>query len=151
MGRRLLLLGAALIVALAVPAHALDNPDAPDRNAEFLARAQPFEQRVADASSSTDGHAAAAAYAAFLDAELNRAYQALLAHLTGEARRALVSSQRQWLRYRDTETQFIDRNWVPQNFGSSSALSRAGYRGSLVKQRVLSLLAYLNNYPPGAN
>lgn len=133
-------------VLFQVPAHAIDNPDSPDRTAEFLARAQPFERRLADESL---GPTSAAAYASFLDVELNQAYRDVLERVSGEARQSLVRSQREWLRFRDAESQFIGNNWVPKNFGSSSALSRAGYRSALVKQRVLTLLAYLQNYPAG--
>ena len=59
----------------------------------------------------------------------------------------LSPEQGRWLQFRDAESQFIGANWTPQNFGSSSLLSRADYRATLVKQRVLTLLAYLQNYP----
>jgi hypothetical protein len=55
--------------------------------------------------------------------------------------------QRQWLAFRAAETRFINGNFTPQNFGSSSALSRADYGATLVGQLVLTLLAYLQNYP----
>jgi uncharacterized protein YecT (DUF1311 family) len=129
------------------PTWAIDNPDAPDWTAAFTTRAQPLEARWSAEAGGPGGAAAAQAYARFLDAELNQAYQALLQQLPGEARRALVQSQRQWLAFRAAETRFIHGNFTPQNFGSSSALSRADYGTSLVKQRVLTLLAYLQNYP----
>jgi uncharacterized protein YecT (DUF1311 family) len=128
------------------PARALDNPDGPNRSSEFLTRAKPFEERIAEESSAADLATASRAYDRFLDAELNQAYQQLLTHVNGEARRALIASQRQWLHFRVAENSFIDRNWTPDNFGSSSRLSRADYRSTLVKQRVLNLLAYLQNY-----
>jgi uncharacterized protein YecT (DUF1311 family) len=146
-GRRRVL-GMALFAH--IPARALDNPDGPDRTAEFLARARPFEQRLVDAPSPGTSALAAAAYAEFLDSELHRSYQLLLAQLGGPARRALVQSQLKWSRFHAAETEFIGSNWSPQNFGSSSALSRADYRSALVRQRVLTLLAYLQNYPAGA-
>jgi len=146
--RRRVFLGAAALF-VAGSARAIDNPDAPDRKAEFLARAQPYEERLAAESGGPAMAMAATAYAKFLDVELNRAYQQLLGQLGDDARRALTRSQREWLRYLDAETRFIDRNWTPRNFGSSSALSRADYRSTLIKQRVLTLLAYLQNYSIG--
>jgi uncharacterized protein YecT (DUF1311 family) len=129
-------------------AHAIDNPDTPDRSAAFLARAQPYEDRLSQASRTSDIAAAASAYAEFLDAELNTAYQDLLARVADSStRRALMQSQREWLQFRDAELRFVDRNWTPKNFGSSYVLSRAGYRHQLIKQRVSTLLAYLQNYP----
>ncbi|MFT3717329.1 lysozyme inhibitor LprI family protein [Pseudorhodoferax sp.] len=144
--RRRILIAAALSCWTA--AHAIDNPDAPDYNAAFLERARPYEERLSQASSASETTAAASAYSTFLDAELNRAYQDLLARMDApDTRQALVQAQREWLRFRDAELRFIDRNWTPQNFGSSFALSRADYRHRLVKQRVSTLLAYLQNYP----
>ena len=137
----------AAVVMFAGSARAIDNPDASDRKTEFLTRAQPHEDRLAAASGGPALAAASAAYAKFLDAELNQVYRELLTQLGAEAREALTLSQRQWLRFREAETRFVDRNWTPRNFGSSSVLSRAGYRTHLVKQRVLTLLAYLQNYP----
>ena len=138
----------SVVLALGLgPAWAIDNPDAPDWTAAFTARAQPLEERWSAEAGGPGGGAAAQAYARFLDAELNQAYQALLQQLQGESRRALVQSQRQWLAFRAAETRFIHGNFTPQNFGSSSALTRADTSASLVKQRVLTLLAYLQNYP----
>ncbi|MDE2371757.1 MAG: DUF1311 domain-containing protein [Burkholderiales bacterium] len=140
-----------LSAALAAPqlACALDDPDAPDRVAAFVARARDHEQAVINAEHDAEGLAAAAAYAKFLDRELNTAYQQLLARVPADARRELIRSQRRWLEFRDAEVQFIDANWTPAQFGSSSALSRSGYRNSLVKQRVLTLLDYMRNYGDG--
>ena len=143
--RRLMLIAA---FSFGPVARAVDNPDAPDLSAAFLARAQPLEERLSQASRTSDIAAAGLAYAKFLDAELNKTYQELVARVgDSSTRRALVQSQREWLRFRDAEHRFIERNWTPQNFGTSYALSRAGYRHRLVKQRVLTLLAYLQNYP----
>ena len=129
-------------------AHAIDNPDAPNHQAAFLARAQPFEKRLAEVSGGPEFAPAASAYARFLDAELNQAYRQLREQLRGDNRQALTFSQRQWGLFRDAESDFIGGNWSPKNFGSSSALSRADYRATLVRQRVVMLLAYLQNYPP---
>ena len=143
---------AVLTTALALlgafhSAHAIDNPDAPDRTAEFLARAKPLEDRIGEAAAGGPALAQANAdYAQFLDAELNQAYTQLLAQLKPADHLALTLAQRRWLQFRDAEGRFIDHNWTAQNFGSSATLSRAGYRAALVRQRVLSLLAYLQNY-----
>ncbi len=137
---------AAWLVA-ASPASALDNPDAADRGAEFIARAQPLEQRLGEAAGGAGYAQAAAAYADFLDQELNRAYRLLLERLSGADRAALVQAQRQWLAFLAAETRFIDRRWTHDRFGTSAAIGRAGYRASLVRQRVLTLLDYLRGQP----
>jgi uncharacterized protein YecT (DUF1311 family) len=144
--RRRFLVAAAL--ACWTSSRAIDNPDAPDRSAAFLARAQPYEERLSQASRTSDIATAASAYAEFLDGELNTAYQDLLGRVgDSSTRRALMQSQREWLQFRDAELRFVDRNWTPKNFGSSYVLSRAGYWHQLIKQRVSTLLAYLQNYP----
>ena len=143
-----LALALAVMVVQVPPCWAIDNPDAPDLLAAFQARAQPLEERRSAASGGPAQAQAARAYAAFLEAELNQAYQGLLPQLARPARTALVLSQRQWLRFRDAEGAFIDRQWVAHDFGSSAALSRAEYRAELVRQRVLSLLAYRQSVPP---
>jgi uncharacterized protein YecT (DUF1311 family) len=140
--RRTLLLGRAF---------AIDNPESPDLTAAFLARAQPFEERL-DAGAGGGGEArsrAAGEYASFLEIELDRAYMQLQLQLQLDAagRRSLQVAQRRWLDFRGAEERFIADNWIPRNFGSSSLLSRGGYRARLVKERVLTLLAYLQNYP----
>lgn len=140
-------LAALLLMAVAAGAGAIDNPDAPDRPGAFESRAQPFEQRLG----ATDGGSAAAragqAYATFLEAELNTAYRALLAHLQGPPRAALVASQRRWLQFRDAENQFITQHWTRERSGSSASLSVAGYRNAVTKERVLQLLRYNAEYP----
>ena len=140
-------LAALLLAGLAATAQAIDNPDAPDRVAAFASRAAPLEQQLA----ATDGGSAAVragqAYADFLDAELNTAYQALLARLQPPARAALVESQRRWLRFRDGEQAFIGQQWTAARNGSSASLSVAGYRNALVRQRVVQLLQYSAEYP----
>ena len=148
--RRVWLLAVLLAIAAWPPASAIDNPDAPDRTAAFLARAQVLEAQVLQTAGGPAQGEAAAAYAVFLERELNVAYRLLLARLAGAHRQALLRSQRQWLAFRDAEYGFIDGNWTASNFGSSSAISRAGYRAALVKQRVLNLLDYLRNYGSAA-
>ena len=130
-------------------ARALDNPEAPDLVSQFLARAAPFEERLGAEPGGAAWQAAARAYTAFLDVELNRAYRQLLPKLDVRAQRSLTISQREWLRFFDAESRFLDRNWTPANFGSSSALSRTDYRTRMLKERVSALLSYRQNFPPG--
>lgn len=140
------------VMLWAGPAHAIDNPDAPNYQAPLPARAQPFEKRLADVAVGPEFSPAAVAhakaYAKFLDAELNQAYRQLREQLRGDNRQALTFPQRQWGQFHDAETEFIGANWSPKNFGSSSEMSRAEYRATLVRQRVTMLLAYRQNYPP---
>lgn len=137
---------AALWLA-AAPCAAIDNPDAPDRVADFQARARPYEARIGAAASTAETVAAYAEYERFLDSELNRVYQELAGRLDDDARAQLRRSQKRWLAFRDEEFQFIDDNWTQERFGTSAALSRGDYRCSLLKERTVRLLQYLRNYP----
>lgn len=145
--RRLLRAAAGLgCAAFLARARAIDNPDAPDRAAAFLGRAEPFEQALAATTGGSAASRAGQAYAQFLDAELNTAYKALLANLRGPAREALVESQRRWLRYRDAENAFIAQHWTMERSGTSATLSVQDYRNAVVKERVLTLLRYGAEY-----
>lgn len=127
---------------------ALDNPDAPDYVAEFKARAQVYESKIHGQAGTTLEYVDAyGAYEAFLDKELNQAYQALMGKLDRNRQKQLRQAQRAWLKYRQAELDFIAVNWTRQEFGSSAALSRGGYRTALLKDRVIALLHYLKNYP----
>lgn len=125
---------------------AIDNPDAPDYVADFIARAQPYEQAISERAGSSGQQEQFADYEKFLDAELNKAYHALAQRLDGPRRNALQDAQRRWVAFRDAEYRFIASNWTVEQFGTSSALSRGSYRASLVKERTLELLQYLKNY-----
>ena len=84
----------------------------PDLVAAFQTRALPLEAQLADRAGGPGQAQAARAYAVFLEAELNLAYQQMLPLLGKPARAALLLSQRQWLRFRDAEGVFIDgKGW----------------------------------------
>lgn len=138
----------ALVLAFLLPgsSHAIDNPDAPDYVGQFRSQAQQYEAVI---NEQLDGKSAADArgnYARFLDEQLNDAYRELLTKLSSAQQEQLRKSQRAWLRYRDTESAFVDANWTPAQFGSSSTLSRHDYRTSIVRDRIEQLLNYLQNY-----
>jgi len=128
-------------------AHALDNPDASDYVAQFNTRSQVHEQAVNDPKLTNWGILEAYNnYQLFLDEELNVAYQLLRAKLPKAQKNELKESQRQWIKFRDLEFEFINHNWTRANFGSSFGLSRGGYRTSIIKNRVIQLLYYAMNY-----
>lgn len=136
-----------LLLCYSFSTHALDNPDAPDYTDDFLNRAQTYERDIQQTAHTTQGYLTAyAAYENFLDRELNAAYNQLMAHLSGETQHALKNSQLKWLGYRDREFDFIARNWTTEKFGSSTIISRGDYRTRLIKDRVMLLLHYLQNY-----
>lgn len=138
------LLFAGLVV---LPCRAIDNPDAPDYVADFQKRVEVFEAMIDQRAKTTqDTLEAYADYEKFLDKELNQAYKALSVKLGVDQLAKFKQSQRDWLRYRDSEFDFIAENWTTKNFGSSAVLSRGAYRTTLIRDRVILLLHYLKNY-----
>lgn len=137
-----------LLVLASGCALALDNPDAPDRVAAFEAREAPYREAIhVEADTTAAYRAAYDRYERFLDGELNRAYQALRRELDDGARQQLRAAQRAWIDYRDAAFAFIEGNWRREDFGSSAVISRGGYRTRIIRDRVLTLLHYLQNYP----
>lgn len=135
----------ALLVSIG-SAHAIDNPDAPDLLGEFRSQSELHEQRVHEAAGG-NANAELGVQATFLDAELNRAYQALMARLSESQREALRESQRAWLKHRDAEAAFIAQLWTREDFGSSSTVSRGQHQARLVRDRVEMLLGVLQSLP----
>lgn len=141
-------IGAAMIIAcFTAPVLAIDNPDAPDYVGEFQQKVKVYETKVQEQAKTTQDYLKIyAEYEKFLDVELNNAYKMLVPKLGEEQQRKFKQAQRNWIKYRDVEFEFIAENWTAKKFGSSSALSRGAYRTTLIKDRVLSLLNYLKNY-----
>ena len=136
-----------IMIIVGTSSLAIDNPDAPDYVAEFRARSKAHESAIdLEARTTQDYVNAYAAYERFLDKELNSAYRSLVDRLDEKALQKLIQSQGNWLKYRDTEFEFIGTNWRTENFGSSSVISRGAYRTTLIKDRVILLLHYLKNY-----
>lgn len=130
-----------------LPALAVDNPDGPDPVAAFGGRAKVMEQKIYDpANTDQQTLAAFAQYEQFLEKELNQAYSSLIKHLPDTRKQDLIRAQKSWLVFRDGELHFIANNWTPQDFGSSSTLSKAAYRCALTRSRVDNLLNYLRSY-----
>jgi uncharacterized protein YecT (DUF1311 family) len=143
---KLPILMSALLLQSA-PALALDNPDAPDFVADFLARATPYEEEIDKDSGGAKAAADYASYEKFLDQELNKAYDDLTKKLNDTKKQELLKSQKNWIAYRDSEFQFIAHNWTEETSGSSYTLSTGDYRAEIVKNRTIILLNYLKSYP----
>jgi uncharacterized protein YecT (DUF1311 family) len=141
-------LAALLVVAgLCGEAAAIDHPDAPDRVAAFSDEADRLETAMLDAAATADFVMAGSRYQAFLDEQLSAAFDSLKRRLAPAEAEALAESQRLWERFREQEKRFIDGNWTPASFGSSSLLSRHHYLAQLTRTRTEQLLHYLRNYP----
>ena len=125
----------------------VDNPDSIDYLSSFLIQANKHEESILQGDRTTQGYIEAyAAYEDFLNKELSRIYRLLTSHLSGDSKAALDESQRNWNNYIDSEFHFITSNWNRVDFGSSSVISRGGYRTTLIKDRIILLLHYLQNY-----
>ena len=125
---------------------AIDNPDAPDRVGEFEKRIAQYEQKINNSTTTSEFRKHFYQLELALDKELNAAYKILINNLDDKSKEKLKRSQRQWIKYRDAEFEFIATNWTRENFGTSSALSRGSYRTSFIKDRVVRLLQYSINY-----
>ena len=81
------------------------------------------------------------------DKELNRVYKLLKAELTSEGQKALVLSQREWIKQRDLEFKFLKSMYFRQKF-SGSMYSNMHNMDALyvVKNRVTTLTKYLKRH-----
>jgi uncharacterized protein YecT (DUF1311 family) len=126
---------------------AIDNPDAVDLMAGFEQREEPFLKKIDKSDNSNRAYLIAYDdYQIFLDKELNNAYGILMKHLPDAQKKELKQSQRNWIKFRDAEFRLIKNNWTRDNFGSSAAVLRGSYRTTLIKNRVMQLLHYAQNY-----
>ncbi|OHY91346.1 hypothetical protein BI375_06570 [Vibrio rotiferianus] len=126
---------------------AIDNPDAVDYTQRYLEVVSQYESQLNTIDSTgVDVLAKYSNYMDFLDSELNNAYGLAREKIPSKEFDNLKQSQRQWIKYRDAEFEFIDVNWVQENFGTSSRLSRFHYKASVIKSRTTQLYDYVKNY-----
>ena len=79
------------------------------------------------------------------DAELNKVYKELLSKLTPEGKQSLKLAQRQWIKFRDKEYQFISDMYDRKKFqGTMYIPVRAKEVLTVTKRRALELKGYLN-------
>lgn len=135
---------AFLLIALApLGCQAIDNPDAPDYLGDFLTEASSYEQVIyVDAQTASDAMEAYREYIGFLEEELVTVTFALEAEFSGSEREAFDKARNAWEAYQEAEKAFISTVWTPQNFGSSSAMSRLAFYTELLKSRILQLQKY---------
>ncbi|MYL26290.1 MULTISPECIES: lysozyme inhibitor LprI family protein [Halomonadaceae] len=140
---------AVLLLAIMVPmfAYGLDNPDKPDLVASFQSRAEPYKERIRNKSETTQQYRKAYSdYRVFLEKELESSYQKLIQALPDSRTKSFKRSQKQWAAFQDSEFRFIDDNWSHTSFGSSSVISRGGYKTQVLENRIILILQYLQNY-----
>lgn len=81
------------------------------------------------------------------DKELNLVYNELMKKLPPKAKKALILSQREWIKHRDKEFDFISAMYNDMRFsGSMYSNVRANDRVTIVKNRVLKLSRYLAKF-----
>ena len=139
-----ILIALGLITALA---HAIDNPDAPDLISKFKVNEKVYLKAIENPDNGTrDTIRAYYEYKLFLDKELNKTYSLLKSKLPPERQKELKISQRNWIKFRDTEFKLINNNWSRSAFGSSFAISRGDYSSAIIKNRLMQLFHYASNY-----
>ena len=78
------------------------------------------------------------------DNELNLVYNKLIKHLSPSGKEALKLSQREWIKHRDKEFNFIGQMYNDKRFrGTMYSSISANDRVTIVKSRVLKLTGYL--------
>lgn len=126
--------------------HAIDNPDAPNYVEEFQTRMTEFEKKsVIEKPTTHDDVTYYLEYLAILDKELNNAYSDILLALPDNSKEQLRISQRNWIKFRDSEFSFIEQHWTRDNFGTSYIISIGDYKVSILKSRIVQLLHYLKS------
>lgn len=76
------------------------------------------------------------------DKELNHYYQLVMKNLSPSAVEVLKTSQRDWLKYRDKEFEFISTFYFEEMQGTMWSIIAAGHRTEIVKKRALELKSY---------
>jgi uncharacterized protein YecT (DUF1311 family) len=101
-----------------------------------------LEERI-DADSSTAGMIEACQWAeGEWDKLLNENYQALMEKLDKKNQAALKASQREWIKFRDLEFEFIGSFYGGMD-GTMYQMIAAGDRADFVRERALKLGGYL--------
>ena len=146
--KMLQLLCCALFLVFNLGVFALPNPETPDLVGEFLKEADKYANKILEGNYTTQGYTEAyGKYEEFLDKKLNETYNILIKYLDKKNQKVLRESQRKWIIFRDAEFGFINSNWVRNSFGASYTMSRGSNKVSIVHNRVVTLLSYLQHYP----
>jgi uncharacterized protein YecT (DUF1311 family) len=136
----------SLLLLVCVSAFAIDNPETGDLVGKFEVKANKLETDWTQKPYDYEMYAPYRIYEEFLNKELNKTYESLLKNLNESEKKALILSQKKWLAYRDAENKFIYLNWNMENFGTSSRASKMIYMSSITRNRIVTLLSYLQNY-----
>ena len=81
------------------------------------------------------------------DKELNQIYKKLMSKLTPEGKESLKQSQRQWIKFRDNEYQFIADMYDRREFSGTMYIPmRSMDVMQVTKKRTLELIKYLKKH-----
>ncbi|HJO93148.1 MAG TPA: lysozyme inhibitor LprI family protein [Victivallales bacterium] len=136
----------AVLFISCLSGYSLDNPDVANYVKIFKTRSGQYLKGFNTAKNNYEYATINAKYKAFLEGELNKAYRALMKQLKKNEQIKLSISQKEWLKYRTTESEFINSNWNRNSFGSSAVISKIDYNNSITSDRIIVLLQYLQNY-----
>lgn len=136
-----------VLVFLCGSLYAADKAEITDFVGDFDKRMQPLYTYIQDkAETHADLAQGYENLEKALEIELDEVYKKLMDCLPGKEQNLLSSSQKQWIVYRDLEFDFIEANWSRENFGKTANLSQAEFRCTIIKNRVIALLNYFQNY-----
>jgi uncharacterized protein YecT (DUF1311 family) len=124
----------------------IDNPDSPDYVTEFLKRAETIENNISKKTAPREIKEAQSEYESFLDKELNLAFSQIKKKLSGNSKDNLISAQKKWLKFRESENTFINLEWTTEKFGTSANTTKNASTALLTKNRIVELLYYLKNF-----
>jgi uncharacterized protein YecT (DUF1311 family) len=132
-----------LVILLAISLTALDAQNASEKKYPIDIKLEQW--LAADSNQTTNGMVKCIRKAEKeWDGELNRYYQLLMKNLDTDSRQQLKTTQRHWLKYRDSEFKFQAALWR-QSQGTIWKLVYAEYQMQFVRQRVIWLMQYYDD------
>ena len=82
-------------------------------------------------------------YTEVWDKELNQVYNKLLSKLDREPKQALIESQREWLKYRLRETEFVEKTFIDNGYlGTQGSVSLDTVTMERIRERTMQLFEY---------
>lgn len=82
-------------------------------------------------------------YTEYWDKELNQIYKQLLSKLDRESKEALMESQKEWLKYHMSESEFVEKTFIRNGYlGSQGLVSLDTVIRERIKERTMQLFEY---------
>ncbi|MFD1907902.1 lysozyme inhibitor LprI family protein [Paenibacillus rhizoplanae] len=82
-------------------------------------------------------------YTEYWDKELNQIYKMLLSKLDRESKEALMESQKEWLKYHTSESEFVEKTFIRNSYlGSQGLVSLGTVIRERIRERTMQLFEY---------